>query len=133
MTDPVRFLSVDQILRLHRRCLEAHGGQDGVRDLGLLQSAIAMPQAQFGGSYLHVDLAEMAAAYLFHVCRNHPFLDGNKRVAIAAAEIFLLLNGRQLTASDDDLEALTLKVAQGQAEKPEIAEVFRAHMRDVVE
>lgn len=73
------FLDLNQIIRLHTQLIDRYGGQSGIRDTGLLQSAIAMPRAGFGETYLHKDLFEMAAAYLFHLVQNHPFLDGNKR------------------------------------------------------
>ena len=87
------FLTLDEVVATHRDQIERYGGSLGVRDWGLLQSAVAMPAATFGGQFLHTDLCEMAAAYLFHLVQNHPFIDGNKRVAHAAMETFLMLNG----------------------------------------
>ena len=78
--DHVVFLSVAEVLRIHRRIIADFGGEDGLRDRGLLESAVAMPHAMFDGAFLHPDLATMAAAYHFHLCANHPFVDGNKRV-----------------------------------------------------
>jgi death-on-curing protein len=100
-----------------------------LRDIGLLQSATAMPAAQFGGQYLHSNLHEMAAAYLYHIALNRPFIDGNKRVAVMAADIFLLMNGILLTAGVEDMVKLGLEVAQRKVEKPEIAAFFRKHSR----
>lgn len=91
MAPPV-FLDIDRVIRTHRSLIEAYGGVDGVRDAGLLHSALAMPQASFGGQYLHADLFEMAAAYLYHIAQNHPFLDGNKRTGAASAIIVLAMN-----------------------------------------
>src|SRR5437879_5621549 len=91
------FLTVADILGLHERLIEVYGGQPGVRDHGLLESAVAMPQFTFGGAPLHDDIFSMAAAYLFHIVKNHPFLDGNKRAGTAAAIVFLELNGVTLT------------------------------------
>ena len=108
---PPFFLDLDRALRTHRSLIAEYGGSDGVRDVGLLQSALAMPQASFGGEYLHKDLFEMAAAYLYHIVRNHPFVDGNKRTGAATAIIFLALNGIELRADEDGLVALTLAVA----------------------
>jgi death-on-curing protein len=119
------FLSLEKLLEIHHIQIAEFGGSHGVRDIGLLQSATAMPQAQFGGQYLHADLYEMAAAYLYHVALNHPFVDGNKRVAAMAADIFLLINGIQLTVNEADFTELVLKVAQRKMEKPEIAAYFR--------
>jgi len=96
-----------------------------VRDVGLLQSAIAMPQASFGGEFLHKDLFEMAAAYLYHLVQNHAFVDGNKRVGAASAIVFLTLNGVELEADEEGLVEITLAVAQGQADKQQIAVFFR--------
>ncbi|MCI0492450.1 MAG: type II toxin-antitoxin system death-on-curing family toxin [Planctomycetes bacterium] len=120
------FLDMDRILRTHRSLIEAYGGIDGVRDAGLLHSAIAMPQASFGGQYLHKDLFEMASAYLYHIVQNHPFLDGNKRTGAAAAIIFLAMNDIEIDADEDGLVALTLSVACGNSGKPVIAEFFRS-------
>src|SRR5437867_10279787 len=86
------FLSLDEILEIHKDQIARYGGMAGIRDLGLLQSALAQPQATFGSQFLHADLIEMAAAYLFHIVQNHPFIDGNKRVGAVAALVFLQLN-----------------------------------------
>jgi death on curing protein len=119
------FLDIERIFRVHRSLIERYGGTEGVRDVGLLHSALAMPQASFGGEYLHTNLFEMAAAYLFHLVKNHPFLDGNKRVGSAAAIIFLAMNDVAIEADEEGLVELTLSVATGQAGKAEIAEFFR--------
>jgi death on curing protein len=124
MTD---FLRLEDILRLHAAQVDLYGGQHGVRDPGLLESALAQPQATFGGTFLHHDLFEMAAAYLFHIVQNHPFLDGNKRAGAVAALVFLDLNGIEVDASEGSLYDLTMTVATGKAGKPEIAEYFRSH------
>lgn len=91
----------------------------------MLHSAIAMPQMSFGGEPLHKDLFEMAAAYLYHVFQNHPFIDGNKRTGAAAAIVLLDLNSIEIEAEEEGLVDLTLRVASGQAGKPEIAGFFR--------
>jgi death-on-curing protein len=121
---PVVFLSVDVILKIHRRVIEEFGGDPGLRDRGLLESAVAIPQSTFGGVELHAGLPEKAAAYHFHLCANHPFMDGNKRVAVAAAEVFLLINGPELSASDNDVEELTLGLAAGRLSKDQVIEFF---------
>ena len=125
MAAPV-FLDMDRVIRTHRSLIEAYGGIDGIRDAGLLHSAIAMPQASFGGQYLHADLFEMAAAYLYHIVQNHPFLDGNKRTGAATAIIFLAMNDLEIEADEVGLVELTLSVACGNAGKSEIAEFFRS-------
>lgn len=119
------FLDLEDILKLHHSLIEHYGGCDGVRDVGLLQSAIAMPQAAFGGQRLHDDLFDMAAAYLYHIVQNHPFLDGNKRTGAAAAIVFLAINDVEIDADEDGLVAITLQVATGQADKKQIAMFFR--------
>lgn len=119
------FLDADDVVRLHADQVTAFGGSDGVRDPNLLASAVAQPSATFGGTYLHEDLFAMAAAYLFHVVMNHPFIDGNKRTGLAAAVVFLDVNGILLNASATDcLYALTLAVAEGRIGKAELAEAF---------
>src|ERR1700677_4261739 len=123
------FLSLEKILEIHQIQIQEFGGGDGIRDIGLLQSATSMPQAQFGGQYLHASLHEVAAAYLYHLALNHPFIDGNKRVGAMAADIFLLMNGILLTADEADLADITLEVAQRKMEKPEIAAFFRKHSK----
>lgn len=120
------FLTVEQVERVHRSMLEAYGGLVGLRDAGLLASAVAMPEAAYDGEWLHADLFEMAAAYLFHLVKNHPFLDGNKRVGAACALIFLDLNGIKVEADEDGIVEITLRTATGNAEKSDIAEFLRS-------
>lgn len=93
----------------------------GVRDMGLLKSALAMPCATYGGEFLHTDVFEMAGAYLFHLCKNHPFIDGNKRVGTVAALVFLALNGYDFNAPDDDLVEMVIATASGTLDKAEVA------------
>ncbi len=119
------FLDIDRVMRTHRSLIEYYGGSEGVRDIGLLHSAIAMPQASFGGHSLHEDLFEMAAAYLYHIVQNHPFIDGNKRTGAATAIIFLAMNDIEIEADEDGLVELTLAVAKGEIGKSQIAEYFR--------
>jgi death-on-curing protein len=121
---PPTFLTLIEVLEIHRDQIARYGGAPGIRDLSLLQSALAQPRARFGGRFLHADLAEMAAAYLFHIVQNHPFFDGNKRVAMVAAIVFLELNGLTFDAPEDQFEELMLNVARGQADKSSIAEFF---------
>jgi death-on-curing protein len=122
------FLTIDSVLAIHRRMIHEFGGNPAVRDHGLLESAVAMPAAQFGGKFLHIGIPTMAAAYLFHICRNHAFVDGNKRTAVAAAEIFLLLNNMHLRASNEELEQLTLGVAESKISKSEAINFFGDHV-----
>jgi len=123
------FLSVEEILEFHEDQIQRHGGSLGVRDMGMLQSAVAMPQTAFGGQFAHSDLFEMAAAYLFHIAQNHPFVDGNKRVAAVSCVTFLSSNGLEPEMSDEELVSLTLSTAEGKASKSAIAEYLRSHTR----
>jgi death on curing protein len=124
----IRFLGLDEVLALHVDQIQRYGGVEGVRDLGLLESAVAVAEASFGGAYLHATLPEMAAAYLFHLTENHAFVDGNKRVAAAAMFMFLYLNDLLLTCSEDQLVRLTLGVASGKTTKAEVSVFVAAHV-----
>jgi death-on-curing protein len=121
------FLTLDEIVAIHRDQIARYGGTEGVRDWGLLQSAIAMPAAGFGGRLVHADLCEMAAAYLFHLVQDHPFVDGNKRVGAVAADVFLAVNNLRLSADQDAYAELVVSVARGEAPKSAVAEFFRAN------
>lgn len=116
MNDDVEFLTVD-IVALHQRQLERFGGGAGLRDRGLLESAVGQPQASFGGTYAHDGLVAMAAAYLFHIVSNHPFVDGNKRAGLLATLVFLDLNGISIEHSSSDFYALTMGIAEGRLSK----------------
>jgi death on curing protein len=120
-----RYLNMERVMQIHRSVIEHYGGAEGVRDVGLLHSALAMPQTSFGGELLHQDLFEMAAAYLYHLVQNHAFIDGNKRVGAAVAIIFLAMNDIEVKADEDGLVELTMAVASGNAGKAEIATFFR--------
>jgi len=122
MTD---FLEPQDVLTLHTDQVDLYGGEHGVRDYGLLESAVARPRATFGGEFLHADIFEMTVAYMFHIVQNHPFVDGNKRAGLVAALVFLDLNGIEIDAPKGSLHDLTLRVATGQAGKGEIAAFFR--------
>jgi len=120
-------LSVEEVLEVHREQIRRHGGSDGVRDVGLLESAVGAATATFGGEFLHEDLFQMAAAYLFHIVKNHPFIDGNKRAGTAAALVFLDLNGVEIRKDEPAFSDLVVSVAQNKADKPQIAEYLRSH------
>lgn len=119
-------LSVDIVREIHFEAISQFGGLDGVRDVALLESAVAAPQAGFGGVSLYADLVEIAAAYLFHLCRNHPFLDGNKRAALGACLVFLRLNGIEPTADGPEWERLTLAVATAGIDREAATRLLRA-------
>ena len=121
----VRFLTVAEILLIHQDQISRYGGSLGLRDAGLLSSATAMPEAQFSGKYLHEDLFEMAAAYLFHLCQNHAFIDGNKRVSLAACLVFLDLNGVFLEDPNGSFYNMVIDVTLGKIGKKEIASLLR--------
>lgn len=123
------FLTLDELLAIHSQQIADYGGSPGLRDIGLLQSALAMPMQMFGGVFVHGDALEMAAAYLFHVCKNHPLVDGNKRVALAAALIFLDLNDVAIEATEDEVVALTIGVADGSISKSAVAVFLAEHRR----
>jgi len=123
------FLSIENILSIHARMISEFGGMPGVADQGLLESAVSMPTAGFAGQFLHESLSAMAAAYLFHICKNHPFFDGNKRVAVVASEIFLDINGMRLDAANEELKQLCLGVAAGKVSKDETVTFFKEHAR----
>lgn len=128
MPDP-QFLSVEDVIEIHADQIQRYGGSLGIRDVELLKSALGMPEAGFGEQYLHADLCEMAAAYLYHIVQNHPFIDGNKRTGTMTAFVFLRLNGLTLEAPEPAFETLVLEAAQGQVGKESIAKFFRKHAR----
>lgn len=121
------FLSLEEVLEIHQQQIEYYGGAAGVRDLFLLESAVAQPQATFSTEFLHASLPAMAAAYLFHICRNHPFVDGNKRVAANAAITFLLMNDWEPTFSEDELVDAVLAVASSSMTKEDLVQFFETH------
>jgi death on curing protein len=122
-----QFLELDDVLALHADQVDRYGGSGGIRDLGLLQSALGMPRASFDGQFLHPSIPEMAAAYLFHLVQNHPFIDGNKRIGLAAAIAFLGLNDLWLEANEDELSEFVLRVARGDAQKADVSIFVREH------
>lgn len=122
---PSRFLTKRLVLAIHRDQIERYGGEPGIGDEGLLESALEQPKAEFAGQLLHPTIHEQAAAYLFHLARNHPFVDGNKRVAFAAMDVFLRLNGFRLELTDDETYHLVIGAASGEVSKDGIASRLR--------
>ncbi len=110
---PPLFLDLEEVLEIHHDQIKRYGGAEGIRDLGLLQSALAMPQAGSSTEYYHTDLFEMAAAYLFHIVKNHPFVDGNKRTGIVAALVFLEMNSIEVRSTNEALLDAVLAVVEG--------------------
>lgn len=118
------FLSVEDVLDIHTLQIDRYGGARGIRDQGLLESAVAQPQATFDGDFVHEGLFAMAAAYLFHIVSNHPFFDGNKRTGLLSSLVFLDINGVAIERDTEVLYDLTMAVAQGLSNKPEIADTL---------
>ena len=121
------FLTFEEALEIQRYQIDHFGGDPGLRDAALLRSALAVPAATFGGQFLHADIEEMAAAYLFHIAKDHPFVDGNKRTGAMAAIVFLELNGYDFSATNDELADAVLKTAGGEESKAELTVFFRKH------
>ncbi|MDD2201347.1 MAG: type II toxin-antitoxin system death-on-curing family toxin [Firmicutes bacterium] len=123
--DSIIFLTLDEAIDVHMDLVNRYGGHRGIRDIDLLLSALAMPQASFGGEFLHRDIFEAAAAYAFHICNNHPFVDGNKRTALACALVFLELNAIETRDPDGTLYVAMIDVASGGLSKQQLADIFR--------
>ena len=121
------FLTFAEIIEIHDYQINHFGGSDGLRSVEMLKSAIGMPSSTFSGEYLHSTIPEMAAAYLFHLVENHPFLDGNKRVGAMAALVFLDLNGYEFDATDEQFTNLVMRVASGKMLKSEVVLFFQQH------
>jgi death-on-curing protein len=124
-----KFLSLKLVLRIHARQIERFGGTPGLRDAGLLESALAQPKATFAGQLLHPTIPDQAAAYLYHLAMNHPFIDGNKRTAFAVMDTFLELNGYELNLTDDQTYELVVRVVEGQMSKEELS----GYLKQVIE
>jgi death-on-curing protein len=117
----VNFIPDELVPLIHADLVRRYGGQSGIRDRGLLASALAQPRMTGGGRYLHQTIFEKAAAYGFHVCRNHPFVDGNKRVALVLMDVFLQRNGYQLTATEEEAYVFLMALADGRLTKKQLA------------
>lgn len=127
----VAYLSIEQVLELHTMQLRHFGGASGLRDRGSLESALARPAMTFGGEDLYPDVSSKAAALMHSLALNHPFVDGNKRVAAHAAIVFAELNRHAFLATSDELVEMTLAVAQGKIEAEALAIWFRQRLRSV--
>ena len=132
--DKILFLSLEDVLQIHDDTIARDGGLSGIRDLGLLDSAVAMPRQRFDGQFLHKDILEMAGAYLFHIAGNHAFHDGNKRTAVIAAFVFMDVNGVDLPDPPGrfkaELERLTMGVAASRITKTELAVGLRKCLKN---
>ena len=125
MMKDVLFLTLAEVIDIHSNQIRLYGGLPRIRDINLLSSAIAMPHASFHGEYLHNDIYEMAAAYAFHIGKNHPFIDGNKRTALVSALVFLELNGISISDSQGKLYDAMLDLSTGKLNKSEFASILR--------
>jgi death-on-curing protein len=123
------FLTLDEVIEIHSQQIDIYGGSPGLRDPGGLESAVATPQATFGGEYLHPSIPAMAAAYLFHLCQNHPFVDGNKRAGANAAITFLLLQDWEPLFDEEELVNVVLSVASGVMGKDKLTTIFEQRCR----
>lgn len=126
--DQIEFLSFEDLEQIHSDQLDRYGGSEGYIDQNVVKSALAQPQASMFGAYLHTDIAEMAAAYLFHFAASQGFIDGNKRTAAVCAGVFLARNGYRLGCTDEDLYELTIAIANNRMHKPEIGEWIRQRL-----
>ena len=124
MADPL-FLTLAEVIEIQTDQIGRYGGQAGLRDLGLLESALSQPEATFAGAWLHQDLYSMAAAYAYHLCQNHPFIDGNKRTALASALVFLELNGVSILDPRGRLKTAMIRVASSKLSKDDVAQLLR--------
>src|SRR4030042_6872783 len=119
------FLTLAEVIAIHQDQINNYGGKSGIRDLSLLNSAVAGPQSTFDRKYLHEDLFDMAAAYAYHICRNHPFIDGNKRVALVSALVFLDLNNIDINDPHNILYNVMIEIASGNISKKDLGSIFR--------
>ena len=125
----MRYVTLPEVVELHRRLLQATGGAPGIRDLGALEAAVAQPKGVFDSADLYSTLVEKAAALCFSLIQNHPFLDGNKRVGHAAMETFLVLNGAEVDARVDDQERVILDLAAGRIDRIQLIDWLRQHLK----
>jgi len=125
----VKFLTMSEVLLILEDQIRNYGGVYGVRDINLLSSAIYMPESGFGGQYLHKTVPAMAAAYSFHICQNHPFIDGNKRVALASSLVFLDINEYEFNCKDEKLYNQIMNVAKGEIKKEELIKFYEKYSK----
>ena len=125
----IQFLTLSEVLLILEDQIRNYGGKYGVIDINLLSSALYMPESSFDGKYLHKTIPAMAAAYTFHICQNHPFIDGNKRVALASSLVFLDINGYELNCKNEILFNEIMDVAKGEIKKEELIKFYEKHSR----
>lgn len=127
----IKFINKQIVLFFHQQLIEEYGGHPGLRDEGLLDSALAQPQATMFEEDLHQDILEMAAAYAYHLCQNHVFIDGNKRIALVVLDTFLQLNGWEITAGERTVYSLMLELADGNINKTQLAQWLRENCKKI--
>jgi len=127
----IKFLTLSEVLLILDDQIQNYGGVYGIRDINLLSSAIYMPEASFVGKYLHETIPAKAAAYAFHICQNHPFIDGNKRVALASSLVFLDINGYELNCKNETLYNKIMDVAKGETKKEELIKFFEKYSKKI--
>ncbi|MCP4167281.1 MAG: type II toxin-antitoxin system death-on-curing family toxin [Chloroflexi bacterium] len=126
----MRYLTLNEVLALHRRLIELSGGADGIRDISGLESAIAQPRMTFGGEELYPTVVEKAVALGYSIIKNHPFVDGNKRAGQAAMEIFMVLNGYEISVAVNEQEKVILQVASGEIERRDFEDWVRLYIAE---
>jgi len=127
----IKFLTLSELLIILDDQIKNYGGTYGIRDINLLSSAIYMPESSFNGQYLHKTIPAMAAAYAFHICQNHPFVDGNKRTALASSLVFLDINGYELICKDETSYNKIMGVAKSETKKEELIKFYEKHSKKI--
>jgi death-on-curing protein len=125
----IKFLTPSDVLLIQENQIRNYGGAYGVRDINLLGSAIYMPESSFNGKYLHENIPAMAAAYTYHICQSHPFIDGNKRTALASSLVFLDINGYEFDCEDETLYNKIMDLAKGEVKKDELIKFYEKHSK----
>jgi len=125
----IRFLNLSEVLFILEDQIRNYGGAYGTRDINLLSSAIYMPESSYDGKYLHETIPAMAAAYAYHICQNHPFIDGNKRAALACSLVFLDINGYELSCKDEVLYNKIMDLAKGEVKKEELIKFYEKYAK----
>jgi death-on-curing protein len=125
----VKFLTLSEVLQILENQIRNYGGAYGVRDINLLSSAMYMPESSYEGQYLHKTIPSMAAAYAYHICQNHPFIDGNKRVALAASLVFLDINGYEFNCNGEILYDEIMNLAKGDVKKDDLIIFYEKHSK----
>ena len=125
----IKFLTLSEVFLILEDQIKNYGGTYGIRDINLLSSAIYMPQSSFDSKYLHETIPAMAAAYAYHICQNHPFLDGNKRVALSSSLVFLDINGYEFNCNEETLYDTIIQVAKGEMKKKELIKFYEKHSK----